>query len=252
MKSSRIQTVFLLAAVGLAFALLQIPLAREYALQIFALTILIFFLVKKLKKAKFWHVLPENASVEIPLLTLAFLILIGATGNLTSHFFVLTYVLLFLLAITNKANTAIGTTVAIMIFYFAVNPELNTAQMINLMTLPLLLAFFLFAKRQYDESQINKLLLREETNAAVKSSAAVSDLTSFIRNFLKPKLKTIVNHAEEKDSSLEETISQISLLDSETDKLLHQVEEKVEEKSAPDTVGDEETEKEEAPTTQKS
>lgn len=251
MKSSRIQTVFLLAAVGLAFALLQIPLAREYALQIFALTILIFFLVKKLKKAKFWHVLPENASVEIPLLTLAFLILIGATGNLTSHFFVLTYVLLFLLAITNKANTAIGTTVAIMIFYFAVNPELNTAQMINLMTLPLLLAFFLFAKRQYDESQINKLLLREETNAAVKSSAAVSDLTSFIRNFLKPKLKTIVNHAEEKDSSLEETISQISLLDSETDKLLHQVEEKVEEKSAPDAAEDEE-EKEEVPPTQKS
>lgn len=226
MKPFRIQVVLLLSSIALAYVSLQFQPAREYALQVFALAVLIFFAIKRLKKAKIWHVLPENASVEMSLLTFAFLILIGATGNLESHFFALTYVLLFLLAMTNKANTAISSTVAMMSFYFLLSPNLNTSQFINLMTLPLLLAFFLFAKWQYDESETSKLLLEEETSVSVSSLATIGDLTSFINNFLKPKLKIIRKISQSKDGTLRETINQISLLESETDKLLEQLKSK--------------------------
>lgn len=229
-KATLVSTTILLLVIGVAFAVLKIPLTQKYALQIFALVILVFFVTRKFKERKFWHVLPNSAFPEMPLLTFAFLILIGSTGNLNSHFFALTYILLFLLAVASEAISAIIATVAIMIFYFAMTPEADTNQLINLITLPVLLTFFLFAKKQYDESQANKLLLQEEAGEAAKSSAAISDLTSFINTFLKPKLWAIANNAQKKDSSLQETLGQISLLSSETDKILHQIEKNMESK----------------------
>lgn len=222
-KASRFQAVVLVSTVGLAYLWLQTPLLSQYALQIFAATVLVFFVIKRLKKAKLWYVLPENMSVEMALVTFAFMLLIGATGNMDSHFYALTYVHLFLLALTTRVSTAISTTIAVMIFHFMLTPNLNLSELSSVLVLPLLLTFFLFAKRQYDEVQTEKALLAKETALAENFSHAEHNLENFITEFLKPKLQQLQSLAAKEATSTKELATQISLLESEADKVLKQV-----------------------------
>ena len=85
--SARYHTLVLLLAITLAYLWLQVPVLRTYSFQIFALFLAGFFIVKRFKKAKIWHILPDAASYEITLLTFSFLLLIGATGNTESYFY---------------------------------------------------------------------------------------------------------------------------------------------------------------------
>jgi hypothetical protein len=161
--------------------------------------------------------------LEMSVISFAILVLIGNTGNLNSPVLFLTYIHLFLLAMTTRPMTAISSTVAVMIFHFALSPVLNTAEIINLFSLPLLLTFFLFAKKQYDNLQISKAKLELERANTDAQLNTVGDLTSFIDDFLKPKLTIIVNLSQKKESTLAETIAQISLLESETNKVLQNI-----------------------------
>ena len=219
--TSRFQAILLVAAVALAYFWLQVPALSRYSLQIFAATVFVFFVIKRLKKAKLWHVLPESMSLEMALVT--FLLLIGATGNIESHFYVLTYIHLFLLTLTTRVSTAISTTVAVMIFHFMLTPGLDLGELNSVLTLPVLLTFFLFAKRQYDEVQLEKTLLAKETAIAESFSSAEHNLETFITDFLKPKLRSLQQLAAKDNTSAKEVATQVSLLESEADKVLSQV-----------------------------
>jgi hypothetical protein len=116
-----------------------------------------FLIIKRYKKAKAWHILPDWASLEITLITFAFLLLIGATGNTLSPFYPLTYIHLFFLVMTSHIQTAIVATIAIMLFHYAVEPEMSMATIQAITTLPIMLAIFLFARKQYDEAHLAKL-----------------------------------------------------------------------------------------------
>lgn len=155
--SARYHTLALLLSITLAYLWLQVPILRQFSFQIFALFVAAFFIVKRFKKAKLWHILPDWASLEITLFTFAFLLLIGSTGNTVSLFYPLTYIHLFFLVMTSHTPTAIVATIAIMLFHYAVEPNLEIATIQALMTLPIMLAIFLFARKEYDEAHLAKL-----------------------------------------------------------------------------------------------
>lgn len=162
--SARYHTLALLLSITLAYLWLQIPVLRQYSFQIFALLVFTFFMVKRFKKAKLWHILPDWASLEITLITFAFLLLIGSTENTESIFYPLTYIHLFLLVMTSHTQTAIVATIAIMLFHYALEPNMEMATIQALITLPIMLAIFLFARKEYDEAHLAKLAAaREET-----------------------------------------------------------------------------------------
>lgn len=214
-------TVSLILTVLLAYVWLAIPALEPFALQAFAVAILIFLVVKRIQKVKVWHILPQHGSLEITLLTFAFLILIGATGGINSMFFSLSYLLLFFLALTAEVSTAIGVTVAIMLFYYALAGIFDIKTLEALVGLPLGLLVFIFAKSQYDEAHISKaLLLKEESELDLATNEATV-LEKFVGEFLEPRLTAL----EEAGDSLKpsEIITQLGLLRSEITKQLERL-----------------------------
>ncbi|PIR61540.1 MAG: hypothetical protein COY81_00790 [Candidatus Pacebacteria bacterium CG_4_10_14_0_8_um_filter_43_12] len=177
--SAKFHSLALLMTIALAYIWLQVPLLRMYSLQIFALFVLAFLVIKRFKKAKLWHILPEWASYEITLLTFAFLLLIGATGNTKSLFFPLGYVNLFFLVMTSYVPTAIIATAAIVLFHYALDPELSVATIQSISTLPIMLAIFLFARKEYDEAHLAKL--------------AAEQAKQLLPNELDPSIQTPIN-----------------------------------------------------------
>lgn len=154
---ARYHTLALLLSIALAYLWLQVPVLRNYSFQIFALFVAGFFFVKRFKKAKLWHILPDVASFEITLITFSFLLLIGATGNTQSYFFPLGYIHLFFLVMASEAPTAIVATITIMLFHYSIEPSLSLPTVQGIITLPIMLSIFLFAKKQYDEAHLNKI-----------------------------------------------------------------------------------------------
>lgn len=147
----------ILIAVTLAYLWLQVDVLRQFSFQIFALFLASFMIIKRYKKAKFWHILPDWASIELTIITFPFLLLIGATGNTESLFYPLGYIHLFFIVMTSHVPTAIVATIGIMLFHYALGPELTPATIQSIITLPIMLAIFLFARKQYDEAHLNRL-----------------------------------------------------------------------------------------------
>lgn len=155
--TAKYHTLALLFSIALAYFWLSIPFLKPFTFQIFALLVASFLIIKRYKKAKLWHILPEWASFEITLLTFAFLLLIGATDNTRSLFYPLGYIHLFFLVMTSHTKTAIVATIAIMLFHYALEPNLDITTVQAVITLPIMLVIFLFARKQYDEAHLAKL-----------------------------------------------------------------------------------------------
>jgi len=183
-----IQTTLLLITVLIAYLWLKTPSLFQYSLQIFALSILIYFIGKRLTKAKIWHLAPTEKSPEIIIASFALLLLIGATGNTNSVFFPLSYLHLFFLAFSTRATTAFLMTGAIIWFHYSLGINLDLKTMSDLATLPLILTFFLFAKKQYQEV-IKKNYQLEQEKAIIGQENQEIDF--FINSFLKPKLNFV-------------------------------------------------------------
>lgn len=159
---ARYHAVALLLSITLAYFWLQIPMLSQFSLQIFALFVIAFLVIKRFKKAKLWHILPEMASVEIILITFSFLLLVGGTGGTSSWFFPLIYVNLFFLVMASETPTAIISTIAMMLFFYALDPGLKTSTIQSLIALPLMVAIFLFARKEYDEAHLAKLAQKKD------------------------------------------------------------------------------------------
>jgi len=217
------QTLILLAVIVIAYLWLQLPVLSQYSLQAFAGAVLVYFLMKRVKKAKIWHVLPEDASLEMALLTFAFLLLIGYTGNIGSYFYPLTYLHLFLLVMTTAVSTAIIGTLSVMIFHYALTPALTSLEIGALLAFPLLLMFFLFAKNQYTESQVDKARLEQKEVELENAETGEMALQQFIDGYLKPKLQVIEKLLAETNPDLKVIKAQLSLLESESGKMVGRV-----------------------------
>jgi|GEM_PF-5611093 len=136
-------------AVILAFIWLRSPSLTQYSVQLFGSVILIYFIIKKLNQADFWQLLPSPASLEMALATLAFLILIGATGNVKSPLFPLSFVHLFFLTLSAQNITTLIILFEIILFHFSLSSGITTIEISYLVSLPIVTAFFLLAKDQF-------------------------------------------------------------------------------------------------------
>lgn len=218
-------TLAVLGSIGLAYFWLSNPILSYYSLQAFALTIFFFFISKRLGKAQIWHILPENNSLEIVFVSFAVTVLIGSTGNASSIFYPFSYIHLFFLVMTTRQVTAISATLAIMLVHYALQPEITSLTIATFTTLPLMLIFFLFARRQYDDARLQQKIAEKEEKQLESVIQQELTLESFITKFLLPKLnilqdmlETSTHRNEPIDSQILET--QISLLASESKKIV--------------------------------
>lgn len=225
--SEKKHAMLILVAILLAYFWLVTPQLYAYSLQVFALATLLFFVLKRLNKAKFWHILPKNHSYEMFLVSFSLLVLVGSTGNTHSLFFPFSYIHLFFLVMSCSEKTAITSTMAILLLHYALSPVVTVTELTTLATIPLLLVFFLFAKKQYDEVVLNQKIIEKEQNTIVSLEQTEHTLESFISQFLKPKLQILQSLLEENDQKNTDIDcrvlkSQIDLLETESQKILEQ------------------------------
>lgn len=199
--SSAAHAVSLLLAVALAYLWLQVPVLRDHSLQIFAVMMISFFVLKRLRKAKLWHIAPEPGSWELSLITFSFLLLIGATGNTDSIFYPLGFLHLFFLVLASTVPTAIVATTGIMLFHYAMEPSFNLGHLQVLITLPTMLVLFIFTKYQYDQSRFKQNLLKEEEkviNALTNDDREdQQDVSQFVNDYLPSQFATIRQLAQQ-------------------------------------------------------
>lgn len=224
--SARLSTAFhtLTMALGIGFIYwwLHVPSLQPYSLQAFALIGLLYFLVKGISKTKAWHILPAFMSIETVLATMAFLLLIGATGNTASWFYPLTYIHLFFVVFSSHISTSIAMTMLIMLFHYGLTPNLVQHDLVSLLTLPIIMAFFIFAKLQHEEVIADKLIIQEEEAELQKLESTEFQLENFLKNFLKPKisqLDKLTNHPNNSRSIK----TQVQLIKLEIEKLLSRI-----------------------------
>lgn len=221
-------TIAILFAIGFAFLWLKTPSLSYYSLQAFALATFGFFISKRFSKAQIWHILPESYSFEIIFISFAVTILIGSTGNLDSVFYPFAYIHLFFLVMTTRQSTAVVASLAIMLTHYALEPTISTTVVASLTTLPIILVFFLFARRQYDDVRIQQQIAVEEKRQIDLLSQTELSLENFISEFMQPKLiflkdlfETAIHRNELVDSEILNT--QITLLESESQKILGKI-----------------------------
>ncbi len=169
--------LLLLGSVAAAYFWLSVPSLEKYSVQAFGITVLLYFLVKRFKRTSTKELvfLPGQRSEEMAFVTFAFLLIIGDTGNLSSFLFPITFVHLFFLAMTSETSTALTTTAAIMLFHFGLSRSLNLLEISNLISIAIVLVFYLFAKYQYRLAWQEKIIIDQE-DAEIDSIQAENNL----------------------------------------------------------------------------
>lgn len=159
------QILALSSSIVIAYIWLSVPVLTQYSLQAFGLCFILYFILKKANEAAIWEILPTTAVDEMVLVTFSFLILIGATGGVKSVFFALIFVLLFFVSMTMERWTSIVFTLISLLFFYALSPNLTSQlDVSNLVSIPLVMVFFLFAKYQYEQAKEKQTLVEIEHN----------------------------------------------------------------------------------------
>jgi hypothetical protein len=214
------QTFLLSVSLLLAYIWIQTPILSAYSLQVFALSILLYFVSKKLTKAKSWHITPARESWQMILATFAFSLLIGATGNTNSPFFSLTFVHLFFLVMATHYSTSLVVTAGIVLFHYALAPQLIGSNWPMLATIPVVLIFFLFGKYQNEEVVKGKDQVKNDAQLLTSSREEEQWLLDFISQFLSTKIAQVKELQKFPDSNKEAVMGQLTLIEIEIEKLL--------------------------------
>ncbi len=166
MMSSRFRLFYhigvLTLAVVWAFVWLRTPSLSHYSLQLFGAAIVGYFVLKRLNQADFWQLLPSPISLEMALATLAFLLVIGATGNIHSPLFPLSFVHLFFLVISAETVTALIIMLEILLFHYSLTPQIGRLELSYLSSLPIVMSFFFIAKDQFSRLARQQLALGQK------------------------------------------------------------------------------------------
>lgn len=195
--NSFVHTISMILGIVFIYFWLHVPLLTQYSLQAFSALTLLYFLVKALNRrqensqSKAWHFLPTYMSIETVLATMAFLLLVGATGNTSSWFYPLSYIHLFFVIFSSQIGTSIIVTLLIMLFHYGLSPDIVQHELVSLMILPIVAVFFIFAQLQHQDSVESKLLLRAEDEEIDQLTEEESELETFLSDFLEPRLQQI-------------------------------------------------------------
>lgn len=155
------------------------------------------------------------------LATFAFLIIIGATGNTDSILFPLVYVHLFFLVFSTQLSTSIAVGLLLIVFHYALqNTGLTPTELSNLITIPLMLMFFLFTKHQYNEAVRERKIIEGEEKALTSSLAKEKALTALLNDFVQPKLAQLKEMSLYAEKNRDAIVGQIFLMQMEIRKHL--------------------------------
>ena len=99
-------------------------------------------------------------------------------------------------------------------------PVIASSTIATIATLPLMLLFFLFAKKQYDDAQVSHSIIKKEEKEIENLSKQEHTLETFITTFLEPKLESLEGIVSEKNNVAK---NQISLIISESKKILEKI-----------------------------
>lgn len=215
-----------------AYLYLQVPFLKHYSLQTFALISFFYLVIQRQQRGKIYLILPENSSANLALINFAFLLLTGASGSLASPFFAITFVELFFLALTAPTRTSLLIALEIMVFHFslsiAVSPNfsLSMAEMSNLVALPVVMIFYIFAKEQYQRAYRNSLIVDaeiRELNKAQSDDRAVAEFISSLLNKRLPMLEFLLSFPEKNKAALD---GEIKILKKDLNTLTRRISEK--------------------------
>lgn len=218
--SAHIQTLLLAITIGFVYWWLQIPALSFYSLQIFSLAVILYFAAKRVSHSKLWHIAPATQSFEMILVTFAFTMIVGFTGNYDSPIFALTYVNLFFLVFSTHITTSIATALLLIIFHYAVGGGSVTAAISETIAIPVLLVFFLFTKHQYIEVIREKKIIENEEKALSNSLEKQKRMSHLITKFVQPKLAQIKDLAVHAEKNRDAIIGQIFILQMEISKFV--------------------------------
>lgn len=164
-----LHSLFLVAAVILAFFWTNSPTLSIYTLQLIALFILLFFLNQFIFRRQHQKA-PRTGKLSLTLdavvFTMVVMLLVTSTGGLTSPLFFLLYFLMFGLSLLFEPLIAFSLTAAMAIFFLATpTKEAFLTESLQLFSLILITPLALFFGNQYlkaleDEEKIK--ILKEE------------------------------------------------------------------------------------------
>jgi len=213
-----LELILITTAIMLAYIWLQMPFLARFTLQGFAVAILVFFALLFLAKRS-----KTSANVvrfELVPLIFAIIILIGSTGSTTSSFFALLYVFLLLVVLNTTLNTSSIVASELVFVFYALTINLEVRDWLQLLSLPLMMGFFIYSKYQFDMSAQQRKELVTSTELVETISQQKMTLERFIKTFLKPKLAMLAKLGNDTDTSKQVLLNQLDLLDSEIDKVL--------------------------------
>lgn len=193
----RQHTALLLFAILLAFVWLQVPWLQPLALQGVALATAAYIILKKLNRSKIHQILPQQNSAEMALVTFSLMLLIGHTGTLNSPLFPLTYVHLYFLVMSSDRVTAAIVGPATALYHFSLQPEVSMANIGHLISIPIVLVFFLFAREQHEEVIIEQQTIEQD--------------------------ETLLNEVTQESQALQLTIDQLETEKSEKTQMVDQI-----------------------------
>ena len=227
--SSIKHAILLTMSVLAAYLYLQVPFLKHYSLQVFAFCSALYLILQKQQKGRFYLILPDSSSTNLALINFAFLLLTGASGSLASPFFAITFVELFFIALTTSTKTSLLLALEIMVFHFSLsiasstNFVLSTAELSNLIALPIVTIFYLFAKSQYEKAYNNRLLIDAQTrelNRAKRDDQAVADFVTSLINRRLPMLEFLLSFPEKNKIAIN---SEVQILKQDLNILLRQI-----------------------------
>lgn len=224
--------VLLTMSVLAAYLYLQIPFLKHYFLQVFAFISALYLILQKKQRGGVFLILPENSSANLALINFAFLLFTGASGSLASPFFAITFIELFFIALTVPAKTSLLLVLEIMVFHFSLsiansaNFVLSVAELSNLIALPIVTIFYLFAKNQYEKAYSNRLLVDAQTrelNRAKRDDQAVADFVTSLINRRLPMLEFLLSFPEKNKVAIN---AEVQVLKQDLSVLLRQIDNK--------------------------
>jgi hypothetical protein len=215
----------LLIAVALSYFWLQIQVLSYYSLQAFAMAVVMYFVIKKIhqKQLNLKKLMPAHTSLEMVFATFAFLLLIGATGNIESPFYALTYVHLFLLVFTSNYKTSSLVASSIMLFHISLSPLQSNELITSILSLPIVYFFFLFAKTQYDEVLREKEIIESDELVLSLLEKDKLKLQSFLSKFLLTKITQLKSIVQEPQVNLQTILGQLTIIEVEIERKLSQL-----------------------------
>lgn len=212
---------FLLLSFVLIAIWTSIPWLEQYSLQLVALSFLIFVGLRfKHNRENLTQIIPKRGSSELIPITIVFMLFISATGNTHSWLYPLTYLYLVLIVFSLEQKTAIILALSTMLLQAFLVTTFTVQELIILLNIPVITAVMVFAKQQYEKANLEEQILVEEEAQLANSLEENTALESYIEQFLLPKSEILTN-LQQPETELEKTLhSQISLIITESKKML--------------------------------